>query len=76
MLTPVVVYLLWRELGPSCLVGVGIILIQPPLQYVIARSHTRLWYVCIPSDSCVQICMYAYVHTLYIYVYIQKYVCS
>ena len=42
---PVVVYLLWRELGPSCLVGVGFILIQPPLQYVTARFHTRLWYV-------------------------------
>ena len=46
---PVVVYLLWRELGPSCLVGVGLILIQPPLQYAMARLHIRLWYVCIVS---------------------------
>ena len=41
---PLMTYLLWRELGPSCLVGVGLILIQPPLQYAMARSHGRIWY--------------------------------
>ena len=42
---PVMGYLLWRELGPSCLIGICLILIQPPLQYALARLHTRLWYV-------------------------------
>ena len=48
---PVMAYLLWRELGPSCLIGIGLILIQPPLQYALARLHTRLWYVCLFGRS-------------------------
>ena len=42
---PIMTYLLWRELGPSCLIGVCLIIIQPPLQYALARLYTRLWYV-------------------------------
>ena len=48
---PVMVYLLWKELGPSCLVGMGLILVQPPLQYAMARLNTRLWYVQLTLDN-------------------------
>ncbi|XP_065919840.1 ATP-binding cassette sub-family C member 4-like [Dysidea avara] len=34
---PIIIYLLWREVGPSCLVAISIILLQPPLQYILAR---------------------------------------
>ncbi|XP_065913909.1 ATP-binding cassette sub-family C member 4-like isoform X2 [Dysidea avara] len=34
---PVVIYLLWREIGPSCLAALAIIVIQPPLQFVVTR---------------------------------------
>jgi len=44
---PVMSYLLWMELGPSCLVGISLIIIQPPLQYALGRLHTSLWYVII-----------------------------
>ena len=42
---PVLVYLLWSEIGPSCLVGLFLIFIQPPLQYILGRLYSRLWYV-------------------------------
>ena len=42
---PLAVYLLWSEVGPSCLVGFGIMFLQPPLQYILARLYTRMWYV-------------------------------
>ena len=62
---PLMTYLLWRELGPSCLAGVGLILIQAPLQYAMARSHGRIWY----AHSCN--CDGMYLHNYYI---IQLYV--
>ncbi|XP_065902754.1 ATP-binding cassette sub-family C member 4-like isoform X2 [Dysidea avara] len=40
---PLAVYLLWSEVGPSCLVGFGIMFLQPPLQYILARLYTRMW---------------------------------
>ncbi|XP_065902366.1 ATP-binding cassette subfamily C member 4-like [Dysidea avara] len=42
---PLAVYFLWNEVGPSCLVGFGIMFLQPPLQYILARVYTRMWYV-------------------------------
>ena len=42
---PLAVYLLWSEIGPSCLVGLFLIFLQPPLQYILGRVYTRLWYV-------------------------------
>ena len=42
---PVLVYLLWNEIGPSCLVGLFLIFLQPPLQYIFGRLYSRLWYV-------------------------------
>ncbi|XP_065882473.1 ATP-binding cassette sub-family C member 4-like isoform X2 [Dysidea avara] len=40
---PLAVYLLWSEIGPSCLVGLFLIFLQPPLQYILGRVYTRLW---------------------------------
>ena len=42
---PLLVYLLWSEIGPSCLVGLGLVFVQPPLQYILGRLYTKLWYV-------------------------------
>ena len=65
---PVMTYLLWRELGPSCLISVGLIVIQPPFQYAVGRFHARLWYVaaiyCIDNDNI--IILYSYIHYLYV----------
>ncbi|XP_065882476.1 ATP-binding cassette subfamily C member 4-like [Dysidea avara] len=40
---PLLVYLLWSEIGPSCLVGLGLVFVQPPLQYILGRLYTKLW---------------------------------
>ncbi|XP_065914062.1 ATP-binding cassette sub-family C member 4-like isoform X2 [Dysidea avara] len=34
---PVVVYLLWREIGPSCLPALAVVVLQPPLQFLLTR---------------------------------------
>jgi len=38
---PVVTYLLWREVGPSCLVALAIVVLQPPVQYVSLRLYAK-----------------------------------
>ena len=39
---PVFTYLLWRELGPSCLVAIVLIMLLPPIQYIFVRMYTKL----------------------------------
>ncbi|XP_065916533.1 ATP-binding cassette sub-family C member 4-like isoform X2 [Dysidea avara] len=34
-------YLLWREIGPSCLVGIFLVVFQSPVQYICARLYTK-----------------------------------
>lgn len=38
---PVVAYLLWREVGPSCLFALAIVILQPPVQYVSLRLYAK-----------------------------------
>jgi len=38
---PIVAYLLWREVGPSCLVALAIVVLQPPVQYVSLRLYAK-----------------------------------
>ncbi|XP_065919842.1 ATP-binding cassette sub-family C member 4-like isoform X2 [Dysidea avara] len=38
---PIVSYLLWREVGPSSLAALGVLLLQPPIQYTVARLYAR-----------------------------------
>ncbi|XP_065919844.1 ATP-binding cassette sub-family C member 4-like isoform X2 [Dysidea avara] len=38
---PIVTYLLWRELGPSCLAGIAVIVLQPPVQYILTRVYSK-----------------------------------
>ncbi|XP_065897567.1 ATP-binding cassette sub-family C member 4-like isoform X2 [Dysidea avara] len=38
---PVVIYLLWREIGPSCLPALAIFIFLPMLQYISTRLYAR-----------------------------------
>jgi len=38
---PIVAYLLWREVGPSSLVALGMMLLQPPIQYAVTRVYAK-----------------------------------
>ncbi|XP_065902912.1 ATP-binding cassette sub-family C member 4-like isoform X2 [Dysidea avara] len=38
---PVVAYLLWREVGPSCLVALAVVVLQPPVQYISLRLYAK-----------------------------------
>ena len=39
---PVVLYLLWREIGPSCLAALPLIVLQPMIQYIATRLFAKL----------------------------------
>ena len=39
---PLVLYLLWREVGPSCLAALPVIVLLPPIQYIATRLFGQL----------------------------------
>ena len=41
---PIVTYLLWRQLGPSSLAAMAVLLLQSPLQFIFARLYGRWRY--------------------------------
>ena len=43
---PIVIYLLWREVGPSSLIAMVLLLLQPLLQYALAQLYARWRCVC------------------------------
>ena len=38
-------FLLWNELGPICLIGVGVLLISLPIQAWVGRFYAKMRYV-------------------------------
>ncbi|XP_065916538.1 ATP-binding cassette subfamily C member 4-like isoform X2 [Dysidea avara] len=49
LLTLSLTYLLWREIGPSCLVGMFLVVFQSPVQYICARLYTK-WRVRVMNE--------------------------
>lgn len=47
LIVPIFTYVLWRDLGPSCLAGMSIVILQPPVQYIGARLYTMWRYILI-----------------------------
>jgi len=60
LFTPVVIYLLWREIGPSCLAALAIIVLQPPLQFVLARLVAKWRYVLQYYTVYMELCSYCW----------------